>query len=508
MLSPAAYGQEALERVREKCGEFFTAIEQKSFDTYVKGRISDYDRVYKNYHYLVTAGKIDEVKGFLETTDSDEKRLALDKLVLFLTGQTIRVSSAAEIDGANNYLADTQIVVGGEEIPLRDVTNRMAEEVDRSKRRQWSFAFKEFLENANVYLAQSVHLSNAKAKEFGFAGFQDFLSTYKDFDIEASQALARTFLAATDTLYRDLLLEEIATVYGEELDLRTIRFYDMPRIEKMARFDDGLPQKKAYQEMKKFFGNIGFKLDGGRSTSLSVEEAREPHAKDGIQAYVTAWPRSLKVGYKPTSGFLTYGGMLREIGTLLYRAGGGGAMFENHFLGDPTTAFAVGYLFESLMMNPGWLKDHTKLDDESINAVRRAMAFHRLFEAREYCGRILFLPKVYEGVKQPEEIFETVFEPIRMWRHTEVDRVMYMQANDDFDCTARLKGLIIGAALDETLTRRYGENWYKEKPAAQFLATFWSPGQQDPSSAYAEKVGMTDFDPGLLISQIESSVTQ
>ncbi len=506
LLCPSARGQEMVQRVREKVLEFFQAFEQQAFDTYVKGRISNFDRVYKNYHYLVTDGKINEVQGFVQGAPDDEARRAYDLMRYFLTDQTIRAASAPEIDGANNYLADTKIVVGGEEISLRNVVNRMADEPDRSKRRQWSFAFKEFHENANVYLAQSVHLSNRRAADLGYKNYQSFLTEYKNLNLAEAQQTARRFLAATDTLYRDLLVEQIAAVYGDELDQREIRFYDIPRMAKMSRFDERLPARRAFQTVGKFFGNLGLSLEDDRAGSISLETASENHARDGVAGYLTSPPRSMKVGMKPTSGFLTYAGLLREIGILLCRARAGGQFFENHFFGDPTLAFGCGHLFENLMENGDWLAGFTKLEGEELQAVRRAHAFLRLAQAREFCGRILFLPQIYEGVKQPEEAYEAVFEPISMWRHTEVDRVMYMQTDDAFDCIAQLQAMILAAGLENTMERKYGEKWYEQKAAGQFLSTFWADGQKSPAATYAEKAGATGFDPDILVQSVQASV--
>lgn len=491
-------------RIREKSLEFFQSLGSRAVETYVKGRPSEFDRGYKTYHYLANEDKVTEVAAYTKTESDAAAKHAYDLLRRWLELQTIHAATAPEVDGANNYLADTEIIVGGEEIPLRNVVNRMSTETDRSTRRQWSFAFKEFLENVNVYRRQEVHLSNVKAKELGYDGFLDFLQQYKDFEAAAAAVEAQALIDQTHDVYRRLLDEQIAATYGSDLALNDIRFYDVPRLRTMARFDDALQERRAFQTLKKAFKDCGIDIQDDRAGNISERVASEPHALSGVHGYIDEPVRNMMtIGYKPSTGFLTLAGMLREAGGLAYYGRAGGPYFEHHFFGDPTMSFAIGYLFENLMENEAWLAEYTKLDEEQIRAVRQAHAFHRLAEAREYAGRILFLPQIYEGVKQPGELYEQIMEPIRMWGHTEVDRVLYMEANDEFDCVGRFRSMILAVALENTLTKRVGDEWWKNKKTAEVLSGLWAKGQRQRAADFAASVDMQDFDPSLLVTDFD-----
>jgi hypothetical protein len=491
-------------RIREKSLEFLQALGSRAVDTYVKGRPSDFDRAYKTYHYLVNAEKIDELGGYVDTAPDETAAHAYALLKTWLELETMHAATAPEVDGGNNYMMDTEIIVGGEEIPLNDVVNRMAHEPDRSTRRQWSFAFKEFIENVNVYRRQEVHLSNVKAKELGYESFLAFLEQYKDFDIAAAQAEAQALVEQTDDLYQRLFEEQIQATYAGEMTRQEIRFYDMPRVRLMGHFDDALPEKKAFQSIEKAFKKAGIDLDDDRAGDVSARAADEAHARSGVRGYIDEPLRNMMtIGYKPASGFLTHAGMLREAGRLVYHGRAGGLYFEHHFFGDPTMAFAIGYLFENLMGDEAWLKESLGVNDAEAAAIRQAHAFHRLAQAREYAGHVLFLPQIYEGIKQPDEVYEQTMEPIRMWGHTEVDRVLYMEANDEFDCVGRLRGMILAVALENALVKRVGPEWWKDRKSAEVLAGLWSKGQRQRAIDFAASLDLQGFDPSLLVTDFD-----
>lgn len=505
-LPAALYAQEGIDRIREKSLEFYQALGQKALDTYMKGRSSDFDRVYKTYHYLTTPDKIAEVRSFLPTANEEQKS-AYELLARFLTYESIRQGSAPEVDGGNNYLSDTEIVVDTEEIPLRDVLRRMGAEPDRSARRKWSFAFKEFLENVNVYRRQTVHLSNRAAQGMGFKDYLDFLTTYKDLDMAAATARAETLIEGSNDLYATLFAEQVQATYQGEMEPNQVRFYDVPRIFAMSRFDEGLQPRRAPQQIEKALERFGFKLDGGDKGTIDVEQTEEPHAVSGVVGYLNSPVRNIAtIAIKPTTGFRTYSGMLFESGRLFYHARAGGAYYEHHFFGDPTASFAVGYLFQNLLGNAEWLGKNTKLEESDISAVQRAFAFDRLFRAREYAARTKFLPQIYEGIKQPEDAFEAVFEPIRLWGHTEVDRILYMETNDEFDCVAHVRAMIIAVGLERMLENRFGPTWFENPEVANALAAWWSKGQRQSTADYAASVDVAALDPTVLIEDISTEM--
>jgi len=491
---------DAANRIREKVFEFLQAVESTRFETHVKGRDASSERVYATYHYLTTPEKIEELRSYKAGAPELEAN-AYELSSMFLIDQTIRARSAPEIDGGARYLADTSILVNGEEISLRNVVNRMATEEDRSARRQWSFAFTEFMENANVYLRQAVHLSNEGAKEFGYEGYLDFISAYHRFDLDELQARAQVLIDGTDDTYGRLLDEQVALAFDGALSTSEVRYYDVPMVRRMHRFNDALPAKKAKKSMEKAFESMGFSLD--KPWSVDYETAKVPHARDGFDHYLAKIAQSAGiVGHKETSGFLTHVGYLRETGTLLYFGYAGGVNFEYHFLGDPSMAYAAGYLFENLLEDEAFLTDRLDVSDEEAAAIRDAHRFHRLLEVREYAGRLLFLPQLYADVKQPQELFESIFEPIRMWSSTQVDRALYMRSNDEFDCAARFKGMLLAAALRDHLVKLHGEEWWKNEDVAGTLKTLWGQGQQITAEEFGAKLDAPEIVPALLLNAL------
>jgi hypothetical protein len=502
VLIPVGAGaqSDAANRIREKVFEFLQAIESSRFETHVKGRDASSERVYATYHYLTTPEKINELRSY-KTGASEVDADAYELSARFLVDQTIRSRSAAEVDGGTRYLAETSILVNGEEISLRNVVSRMADEEDRSARRQWSFAFTEFMENANVYLRQAVHLSNQESKKFGYDGYQDFMATYHGFDIDQLQARAQVLIDSTNDAYRQLFESEIAATFEGNLDLASVRYYDVPMVRRMSRFDDVLPAKRAKNAISNLAGSTGFQL--GKPWGVDYEAARVPHARDGVDHYLAKIAQSAGiVGHKETSGFLTHAGYLRETGTLLYFGYAGGVNFEHHFLGDPSMAYAAGYLFENLLEDTGFLTRKLDVSAEEADAIREAHRFHRLYEIREYAGRLLFLPDLYTDVKQPQELYESIFEPIRMWSSTQVDRAMYMASNDEFDCAARFKGMLLASALREHLQKRFGDEWWSLKDVAGALKTLWGEGQRITAEEFGAKLDVAEITPSLLLTDL------
>jgi hypothetical protein len=249
------------------------------------------------------------------------------------------------------------------------------------------------------------------------------------------------------------------------------------------------------------------KLDDDDVYEINLDTTDALEVVSGVHGYVNgASQNDATIGARDSSPFVLYSGILFQAGRLAYLARAGGRYFENHFFGDPSCAYAAGHLFRLLLENPRWLSDYARVSDEEIPKIIQAHLFDRLREAREYAGRILFLPELYKGVPEPGDLYQEVFQPIRLRRHIKVDRMMYAASDDAFGCVAQLRGMIMATALEDTLERRFGDKWYEEESAGRFLSELWRPGQHRSVEEFADRIGVSGLDPVVLSAHVASQM--
>ncbi len=477
-------------RLREKCEELDQAIGKGYYDSVAKGKLSNQARTHKDFEYLLVPSKLELLdRRFSSSSDPDEKE-AVSRLKLFLISKTTGFKKAGVMDDILNYSLETTITIGESSVPYRNLNFFLSNEKERDARRRVYLASATSFEADNVLMGQLVAIEAREAKAVGYSDYMGFYSAYRDFDPAKMEEAAKGFLAATDSMYATLLEEVSMEVLS--LGLSDFRFYDLPRIMRMERFDQHFDSRKLLDTVSKTFEGMGLAFKKQSGLALTIDSS--PKMMEGAYSVPVFVPLDVRLSRKAVGGASDYASLFHVGAMALMYSNTREDIFEFKTLGSHAAREGYGYLFEFLLDDPGWLEGTANMSPEDAKAYAKLRAFVRLFEARSLCGVFLFQLTLLEGPEKAKDSYAETMTPVLKISISERDALRGIRQNDFFYVADRMRGLFLEPHMRAYMRKQFGEDWFKKPDAGRYLLSKWSGGQKPKLAGVAQELGADPLD--------------
>jgi len=477
-------------RLREKCEELDQAVGKGYYDALAKGKNSNGARTHKDFEYLFVPSKLELLdRRFSSSSNPDEKE-AVTRLKRFLISKGIDFKKAGVIDDILNYSLETTISIDEISMPYRNLPWFLANEKNRDMRRRIYLGSSKSFEADHVLRAQLVTIESKETKAHGYSNYLDFYAQGMSFDPVAVEEAARGFLAATDSIYADLLVEVSREVLS--LDLADVRFYDLPRIVRMDRFDGQLHGKRAPDAVNKTFADMGLSFKKQSGLSVTFDDAA--NMMEGGRVIPVYVPADVRLINKSVGGPSDYASLLHLGAMALAYTHTKESIFEFKVLGSHAVKEGYGYLFEFLLDNPNWLSGVAEMPAENATAYAKLRAFSRLYEARMLCGTFLFQLRLLDGPERAKEAYLETMAPVVKIGISDRDALRGMRENDFFYVVDRMRGLFLEPYMKANMERQFGEDWFKKADAGRYVVTKWAAGQKPALASAEQELGANALD--------------
>jgi hypothetical protein len=97
--------------------------------------------------------------------------------------------------------------------------------------------------------------------------------------------------------------------------------------------------------------------------------------------------------------------------------------------------------------------------------------------------------------------YKATLQKALKFKHTEKH---YLEDVDDgFYCAEYLRAWIFEAQLREALVEKFGEGWFENEKAGDYLKELWSYGQKYKADELVQTIGYVELDPDPLLEEIE-----
>ncbi len=201
-------------------------------------------------------------------------------------------------------------------------------------------------------------------------------------------------------------------------------------------------------------------------------------------------PDQIRLLLTPEMGFDAYAGWLSAWGIALHRANVGRALpFVERRLGDRAVIDAVGLLFESFLLDEGWLKRYLRLTAHQAKEAARAFASRQLFQLRRSAGLSLYSHEAMNrgswGSLQDEYV------P----RLSKTLGVEVLRGGTLFDIDAwgdrliQLDAFALEHVMRCHLQERFNEDFWRNPATGRWLVDLASRGQRDDLPVVARLLG-------------------
>lgn len=295
------------------------------------------------------------------------------------------------------------------------------------------------------------------------------------------------------------LLRETADAYGDlltfalkrldaQLHPRSARAHDAERAMLAPWLFESFRREDLQHAVTRCLGDLGLNPSAEGRITIDTEprEGRVP----GAHLFELRVPDQVRLLLTPDLGFDAYAGWLRAWGTAMHRAHvSRTAAFVERRLGDRAVVDAIGCLFESLLLDEGWLKRYLRLTASQAREAARVFAFRQLGELRRTAAIALVHRELLErGPSRPlqEEYVTRLSQALGV----EAPRGRYLHDVGTLSgALVSLDAWALEGALHAQLRERFNEDFWRNPATGRWLVGYAAAGQRDDATAMANAPG-------------------
>ncbi|OGD76800.1 MAG: hypothetical protein A2Y64_07775 [Candidatus Coatesbacteria bacterium RBG_13_66_14] len=492
-----------IEELRGELEEFGYELAEAYYALDAYGEEVDTGPIYEKYAFLDDPALVDWLRSLeADAMDPLQRRSyaylvknLVDNLLWFPLEEIYYDYVATE--------ASAVLVVGGEEIPYRQVDDVIFREDDRDRRRELWTAEREFIVGEiNPRLAAVVEATRRECRELGFHDFVDYYAQINDRDFAELTGDCLYILGATRGLFETLARERAAEVFPD-LALEEVRSYDRGQLWRTDAYDSYFPAERLVPLWLEFTDGLGIDFQSLGNILLDSED--RPEKQPRAACWPMRVPDDIRVLVKPSGGFSDYETLFHEMGHALHFAfTDPGLPYEFKLLGDDAVTETYAFVLENVFENPSFLREAVGMtDEEETRRFRREQLYFEVSGLRSYCVSFLYELTLHGVEADPRLSYKELIDWAGVWTRTdeEYDTGVYY-ANEDFYTTNYLYAWLLESLVRETLTDRLGGEWWRDPAAGDFLEGLWSRGYEATPGEIAAELGYAEISPVPLVERL------
>lgn len=202
-------------------------------------------------------------------------------------------------------------------------------------------------------------------------------------------------------------------------------------------------------------------------------------------------PEEVHLVIRPHGGQNDWQTLLHELGHALHFGNAERTLpFEYRWLGDNSVTEGYAMLFDHRLKSDGWLQRYTGLGATDVPVFLRSGGFEELHFLRRYCGKLIYEMELYGGSVAwgalPELYVETLWRATG-FRYQRCDA--FVDVDPGFYSARYLRAWQLQALLDETLTERFNDDWWRNPKAGPWIVgELFGQGQRELADEQARRV--------------------
>jgi len=463
-----------VESYSERAQAFVTELDRE-YHLHYSGQKADFEieAIYERHGELFEREAVEVLRERARELAGEEGRRARYLLELAVGGFIGRANAGEEQELAR-LEASLALEVGGEEIPYRGAPVRQANEPDGGVRAEIERSRHALLdEHLNPLHRTALDRAHQLVRDLGWASYAEACSELRGIDFEALREQTRAFLDATAGVYQDTVEPALREVVG--VGLEDVRRSDLPRLFRAPALDDAFVGERLIGAFTETMAGMGLDLEAQSNIILDTEQrpTKTPRAycapvRVPDEVYLVI-PRV--GGREDFSALFHEGGHAEHYGNV-----DAGLAFEFRHLGDNSVTESFAFLLEHITESPLWLREVAEADPEPISRHARA---ELLFFLRRYAAKLEYELALHGEGAEMDEMPNRYAEELGSATRVPWTPVTWLEDVDEgFYVAAYLRAWALEKRWRAHLTERFGEAWFREPAAGDFLREIWRHGQR------------------------------
>ena len=455
--------------------------------------------IYDRFAHLFSRQAIDAANAAEVGSPPDESRMAR-YLGAFATFGYLDSSVKTLTDKANTFESQSVVTFDGDDIPYRQVPLRLRAETDHARRAVLFEAKLAETEKLNVALSERMQVMHDAVRDLGAKDYADLCSKTKGIDYRSLEADMEDLLHRTEGLY----VEHMSSLLRDRADL-TIEeawSFDIPFAFKGQEFDHEFPKERLAEAFFATLKSMG--MERADYPNIMIDTDERPNKTPRAFCAPVRVPEDVRLVIMPQGGWKDYQAFFHEGGHAWHFGSVGRDLpVEYRYLGDNSVTEAFAFLLEHLVTDPLWLEKSVGMRD-SGQFVRFAL-LNKLMFLRRYACKLMYELKLHHGrgpvTRDFEEIYRSCLQKGLKFRHS--GKHFLEDVDDAFYCAEYLRAWILDAQMREALREKFGDAWFLEPRAGEYLRELWAYGQKYRADELVKTLGFVELDHGPLLAEIE-----
>lgn len=486
-----------LRAYRRRAEGFIGALDKEHYLHY-SGQKEDSETaaIYERYGDLFSRDVLDELDAVYQGADDQTERLRLAYLLTFVTESFIGEQVKELSDHIAEVEAAATVDIDGEAVPYRYAAVVQANEPDRERRRVIYDARRRIVADLlNPLYDRYWRTAHDVSVQLGYPSYEALFAEVKAMDHGLFSAEMEALLQDTDSIYE----RSLAALVKDKLDLplSDLAPWDMAYLFRAPEYDRYFSADRLLPTLHRTLAGLGIDLAAQGNVHLDTE-VREKKSPRAFCSPVRV-PDEIYLCVLPQGGQDDYAALFHEAGHTEHFAHVAADLpFEFRYLGDNAVTEGFAFLFDHLVSDPHWLRRHLGYEDAAEYV--RFSAVGDLYFMRRYAAKLSYELRLHSCNGSLDAMAQVYHETLSASTLVDFPADWYLTDVDDgFYVVSYLRAWLLEAALRVILRSDYGESWFAERAAGDYLRSLWSYGQEHNSPRLLLKHGGGRLDAGPLL---------
>ena len=427
----------------------------------------------------------DRHRGLFESAAIAELRSAADAggeagrgcayLLDFAVHGHLGLATASEQARIAELEANLELTVDGSRLGYRAAPVEQANEADADRRAAIAAARDALLvEHLNPIHREVLERSHGLARELGWRSYREMCAQLRGVELEALARQTHEFLRATDGAYAEILGPELES--AGLAPLGELRRSDLPRFFRASGLDAAFGAERLVPSFAETMAGLGIDLE--RQPNVHLDTESRPTKSPRAFCATPRVPDEIYLVISPVGGRDDFAALFHEGGHAEHYANADAKLaIEYRRLGDNSVTESFAFLCEGITSDPAWLGERLGVGDPA--PVARHVRASRLVFLRRYAAKLGYELELHDAAPDLAAMPELYSSLLGGAVRVEWPTASWLDDVDPgFYAACYLRAWALEAIWRRALRERFGERWFAEAGAGEWLRGLWRNGQR------------------------------
>jgi len=393
--------------------------------------------------------------------------------------------------------AALEIEVDGEPMPYRQAAVVQVNEPNPERRLAIERARLEAGERElDPLLREVLERTHALAGELGWPDMRAMCEELSGIDLRALERQTSAFLDATEGSYEPIVSGPLERELG--FGFERLRRSDFSYFFRAASLDAAFTDERLLGSLAQTLAGLALNPPG---VKLDVEQ--RPKKTPRAFCSPVRVPDEVYLVIARRGGRDDFETLFHEAGHAQHFAHMPASLpMEHRYLGDNSITESFAFLFQHLTQSPAWLRVRLDVNDpEPIEAQARAA---KLVFLRRYAAKLAYELELHSAPPALDPLREVYAQRLGDALHVDWSPQSWLSDVDPFFyAAAYIRAWALETHVRRLLVERFGELWFEEPEAGEFLKTLWAQGQSMRGDELLAELTGEELDFGSLLDDLK-----